>query len=404
MRRDAVHIETQPQRHRRRCDAWSVFALAFALRTALLLISDNDDLDAPARLAFSRQVAEGASWVPTWIWLPGHFWLLAIPVACGLRDAIWARLLTAIAGAATSPVAYLLARAGFGRTAGLASALTLALAPLHVRYSLLTMSEAWLVLFSLSAVLGFTRWLALGGVRRLAGGAGALNLACIVRPEAWLLVPLLPALALVGAGPRPHLPRHVIRRRALLFGGCSACMLAWWLAREWMIAGDPLRIVRVGSTGLLTIPLAERPGSLQKMIAWPLMLLVAMGPLAFTGGMRGLIVGRRRFLPSLTLVILGAQAAHVAWFGQLPWPRYALFLMSFVALLVGVPRTPRWVRAPAAMLLAGVFWLVLVGAVAIAPLGRLAERASAFAPFPRVAADVRRLDECLRGAPPSRCS
>src|SRR2546426_3831980 len=61
-----------------------VTTAALALRVVFLLLSDNNDGDAFARVLLSRQVVEQGTWLPTDVWLPGHFWILSFPCLLGL--------------------------------------------------------------------------------------------------------------------------------------------------------------------------------------------------------------------------------------------------------------------------------------------------------------------------------
>ncbi|MFQ5946859.1 MAG: ArnT family glycosyltransferase, partial [Anaerolineae bacterium] len=105
-----------------------------------------------------------------------HFWQAA---AIGLfgKDLVGLRMLSAVVGALSVPLLYLLVRIGFGRLAGLVSASMLAASHLHIHFSRLGInnieSSMLMILTLLLVVLGATkRSLLLWGLAGLAGGYG----------------------------------------------------------------------------------------------------------------------------------------------------------------------------------------------------------------------------------------
>src|SRR5262245_4714232 len=162
---------------------WGLFALSLGIRLFFLAVSDNEDGDSFARIQLSRAVVDEGRWVPTEIWLPVQFWILSVPYALGLQSQFWARLLTALAGACTVPVACLLLTRVFNYRAAIAAALLLALNPLHVRFSVVTVSETFLVFFLVTGLWGLAEWVVQGRYRYLAIGVLAMNVACGNRVE-----------------------------------------------------------------------------------------------------------------------------------------------------------------------------------------------------------------------------
>jgi 4-amino-4-deoxy-L-arabinose transferase-like glycosyltransferase len=172
-----------------------IVGAALAVRLFFLAVSDNAEADSFARVLLARRVIDDWTLVPSATWLPGHLWILAFPYGLGLSDQLWPRLLTALFGTATVALTYLLGKELFGRRGGLVSATLLAFNPLHVRLSVVSMSETMFLAFLALALWQYLAYLKDGGPRALAVGALAMNLACAHRMEGWLVLPLLLAYA-----------------------------------------------------------------------------------------------------------------------------------------------------------------------------------------------------------------
>jgi hypothetical protein len=150
---------------------------------------------------------------------PPLFYLLLTPLP--LDDEVWLRLPALVAGVASVPVLYAVVRPLLGTPAGLLSALGLAVAPYHVRFSDYSRGFTLATLGLLVALWGVAR-LAQGGRRRwwwlYAGGA---ILALYSEYDAGLfLLPLVGALLVIG---RPA------RRDTLIFGLLPFLSLLPWI-------------------------------------------------------------------------------------------------------------------------------------------------------------------------------
>jgi len=101
------------------------------------------------------------------------------------------RLVSAAAGTASVYLVYRLGREAFGRPAGLVAALLLALAPLHVAYSHMAVTDVTATMLSLLALLLLLQAARGAGGRRLVAGAVVAGLATSTKYNLGLLV--LPA-------------------------------------------------------------------------------------------------------------------------------------------------------------------------------------------------------------------
>ncbi|MCX6363692.1 MAG: glycosyltransferase family 39 protein [Actinobacteria bacterium] len=135
---------------------------------------------------------------------PGPYFLLA-------------RLVSVAAGTASVYLLYRIGREAFGRAAGLVAALFLAVAPLHVAYSHMAVTDVTATALSLLAFLLLLRAARGGGRRRLIAGAVAAGLATSTKYNLGALV--LPATTAAAYACRGEVGRRVAAggRAALLW-------------------------------------------------------------------------------------------------------------------------------------------------------------------------------------------
>lgn len=200
-----------------------VFGVALVVRCALVLAlgltappaawGDDPDYDSIARgLAFAHVYDN--TWYP-----PGYpFFLALIYTAAGPSPAA-ARLVQVLLSAATCWVVYVIGRDAFGRLAGVAAGLLLAVLPEHAYMAARLMAETpFLLLLALAVVCG-QRAVAAGSPRLAALAGGALGASILFKSNLALAVPplLLWAAWAAAAGWR--------RRAAILGAGAAGCAL-----------------------------------------------------------------------------------------------------------------------------------------------------------------------------------
>lgn len=176
-------------------------------------------------------------------------------------DQTAARIVLALLAALAVPFSFLLGRRLAGPAAGLIAATAVAVYPALLEYSGMLMTEpvgtallAGMTLLYLRAREATRRWpWAVAGL--------ALGALVMLRPEYLLLVPILPALALIGWGSpsRGSLPDHESEKeprdrgvgralvgRVALMAGCALLVLLPWTVRNY-VAFD--RVVPVSTGG-----------------------------------------------------------------------------------------------------------------------------------------------------------
>jgi hypothetical protein len=225
-----------------------VLALALALRLKGVawglpysFVNVDESTVLPKAFAVARgQLDPRFFYYPSlFFYMVGGLYLLATPLLWALRGAnplaqgsfvvdpgpyfLLARLLSVALGTVSVYLVYRLGRAAFGRPAGLLGALFLAVAPLHVAYSHMAVTDVAATALSLAAF-----WLLLEaaggrGRRWLVAGAVAAGLATSTKYNLGLLV--LPA-SVAGV----YACRDEVRRRA---GAGARATRAW----AWLIAG-----------------------------------------------------------------------------------------------------------------------------------------------------------------------
>ena len=194
-------------------------------------------------------------------YLVGGVYLLAAPVLWAVQHAnplamgsfvvdagpyfLLARLLSVAAGTASVYLLYRIGREAFGRPAGLVAALFLAVAPLHVAYSHMAVTDVAATAVSLLALLLLLQAARGGGRRRLIAGAVAAGLATSTKYNLGALV--LPAtIAAVYAC------RGEVARRAAAGGRAALLWPRLLLARVYapmllaFVAGSPFIILDPG--------------------------------------------------------------------------------------------------------------------------------------------------------------
>ncbi len=166
--------------------------------------------------------------------MPVYPLFLAAFVSLGPAALTAVRLAQAVVGAATVGLGYRIARRAFGRAAGRAAALLIAVDPFSVFFSSLLLSEV-LFTFLLLALVASTQalWARPRSLPPLLALAVIGPLAVMTRPSAALLVPLLWLL------PLPAVIRAGVWPRAVLFtfAAAAACFAPWGL-RNRATLGD----------------------------------------------------------------------------------------------------------------------------------------------------------------------
>jgi len=387
---------------------WGLFVAALAIRGAFLLVSDNNDGDAYARLMLARKLTEQTSWIASEIWLPVHFWIIATPYFLGATSEVWPRAITALAGAASVPAMALLTQRWFGSPAGVLAGVALLLSPLHIRFSILSVAEIFLMCFATVGLWGFVAHRDSGRTFHLAVGALAFNLACGQRMEAWILVAMLP-LSLVfprwlHGGERSLL----LSTRVLSFTALSSVFMVLWSTYSWVTYGNPLHIATLNVGRVVTDQVYQSTSVPYVLAFWPLALLTGLNPLvtgvALLGVASALATGPQREAAAAFVAMLFVYYVQNARSAMITDARYSLFLATLLlpSLATGLTRltarlpTLRRSFAPA-VVAASAAWLVVVWGAAESDAGLATAKMSSISPRPLYEADVRTVNDWLRG-------
>ncbi len=385
--------------------AWALFVLSLLVRAVFLLISDNQDGDAFARIHLARKLVDQKLWNPTEVWLPIHFWIISIPYALGFSSQIWPRLLTALAGAGSVPFAYLISEELFGTTAGLIAGLVLAFNPLHIRFSVVTVSEGFLIFFVTLGLWTFLKYVRDGSPGYLLLGILAFNLASGQRMEAWLV---LPCLATGTAFDRFLLGRSLSpenRLRALKFILGAGIFALTWSVFSWIRYGDPVYIATLNAQRVAADPVYQASSTWYTLAFWPAVLLASLGPLICPAGIvaavrSGFHQGPRRFHGLMFFTFLAVYYVLNFRSGMITDARYGLLLVWLLVLNLGFlfrEGTPWfsiriWMAAPA-------IWLLITVGIAEGPFGMVSGKMQSISPMPLVPREVRELTTWLRAQP-----
>lgn len=133
-----------------------LFVLAFAVRTAFMLVSDNFfNGDSGSRLYMSYIWSAQPTFFTGFDWLPLHFYLMGAAIRL-TGDVIWApRMVGVLLGALTIIPFYYLVKRYFGIFIAVLSAVLFVMKPIHINLSVVTLSEVPFAFFIISAAALF---------------------------------------------------------------------------------------------------------------------------------------------------------------------------------------------------------------------------------------------------------
>ena len=330
-----------------------LFAVAILVRLLFLFVTLNNGGDSFARFSLAQGWLRTPNRLPSDVWPPFHFWLLATALA--IWNSEWsARALTMLLGAVTVVPFWGIVRRLFDRQVALYASLTLAVFGFHIGYSDTTSSEVPTVFL---LVLGLYCWLRFrngDGWRWLLAIAPVFGAACLTRFEPWLWLPVLTVLLLdFSSGLRSVLTNRTAWIRAIAFGVASSAGAIGWMIYSFLRWSSPF--AQAAQTQLLqeTVYAYMRPPLWYRVVVVPGSLVVSLSPLLPALAVLGmvLIFARRRLLPAvpaiLLLVLAGAHEANSVR-QSLTMSRYTLVYswLLFPYAFEGV----RWLRDKSARL------------------------------------------------------
>jgi hypothetical protein len=269
----------------------ALLALALGARLPAYRVNENWLGDAIPRTDMAQQWADAPHWISSFSdgarqFGPLHLYVVGAALKLGASKQKAGPLTSLVFGTLTVLPLAALSRRLFGREAAVWSAVALSFWGLHIQMSTTGASEA-LSLFLLLAALALYD---AGRMRALAASGLTLTLACAVRYDTWLLVPLLSLVALLHGK-----DRRAAFGRAVVFGACCLPFPLAWLYGNWRAMGDPLYPIHfVESFHREWQPegirlWGEAVFRIQNLGFWPGVAVMTLGPLAAGAGIGGMI-------------------------------------------------------------------------------------------------------------------
>lgn len=274
--------------------ALALTALVFAVRLFAFFFTQNWYGDAFSRIELAERWAVDPHWISAfgdgaWQYGPLHLYVL------GVASKLWSarehvgRVVSLLAGTATALPLFFLCKRLFGLHSAQNSVLVFAFWGLHVQFSTTAASEA------LSLLL-FTACLAWFAADRWLPAALALTLACAVRYDVWMLIPVLAAVL-------------ALRRRfvpAVAFSAVALVFPVVWMIGNSRFHGDaqyPAHFINAFHRTWFVENEAVwgfwRHRALN-LFFWPLVALFTLTPLIAVAG----VVGARRHPQGWLLAVM----------------------------------------------------------------------------------------------------
>jgi len=365
-----------------------LFACALVLlpRLAVFPWSENLYGDAVVRTELAQRWLSNPHWIAhmddgAFQYGPLHVYLVAGALALGIdrEDAgRWVSLLFGVLS--VLPLWQLSRRLGGVQGAWWATA-GLALWGMHIQMSTTAGSESVALFFVLWSLALLAEGLEDNRFGPLFGSALVLNLACAVRYDCWLLIPLLCVLLLLG-----DKDRVAAVTRSICYGLLAIPFVAAWMQGNERAKGDPfapLRSIESFHRAWVADGVARWTSAgyrAQNLFFWPGVALVTLSPLIAWFGVRGMVrVWRQR--PGYRWLIWVALVPTVYFTFRsvvlldfVPLARFAVTQVALLLPFVGVGylatvegRSPLAARAWAGVALGlAVLFPVVVGALTFA--------------------------------------
>ncbi|MDP8256969.1 MAG: glycosyltransferase family 39 protein [Candidatus Alcyoniella australis] len=274
-------------------------AIIFYVLVRLWAFAGSDNGIDQHHNAFDRALFVVHQWLPDprimpdEVYPPVHFYLLAGALSVWNNLELAPRALSLLFSLLTLAPFWIFGRYSAGRNATVLGIVLLAIYPLHVRLSVVSLDSAPFLFFALSglamAVLG--RQAQSGKAWRYACAGLLLSIAAMTRFEGWLLLPLAPLMT--GRRDLRHLP---------LLWACAAIGPLLYMVDVMRLYNDPLFFLK--AAGSISGYHLQRISLYVRLLGWPGVLLsTASGPLLLAIGL-GLLLARieRRALWPAALV------------------------------------------------------------------------------------------------------
>jgi 4-amino-4-deoxy-L-arabinose transferase-like glycosyltransferase len=203
--------------------------LAAVIRGILLSHTVDEPGDGPTRAIMAYHWAASPHWVTSGVWPPGFLYLTGLFSSIVPDPKFSVRILNACLSIATVPLLYGIVRRVYSHRVGLISAIGLTFFQLHIGLSVSSLTEPWLLTFTLAAMFSLLKAVENPDPKREWIGLTAFLIFQIIaemtRYEAWIFVPCF--IAYYGCA-RKKWPQTL-----LLTIGCLAFPVLWLLGNHF---------------------------------------------------------------------------------------------------------------------------------------------------------------------------
>jgi 4-amino-4-deoxy-L-arabinose transferase-like glycosyltransferase len=203
-----------------------ITVIAALLRAFLLFHTVDEPGDGPTRAIMAHNWAASPQWVTSGVWPPGFMYLTGLFSWIVPDPKISIRILNGILSSATVPLFYSIIRRVYDDRIGLLSAIALTFFQLYMGLSVSSLTEPWLLTFTLAAMFSLLKAVEKPDRERqyLTAFLGFQIIAEMTRYEAWIFVPCF--LAYYGLASRNW------RKTLLLTIGCIAFPILWLIGNH----------------------------------------------------------------------------------------------------------------------------------------------------------------------------
>lgn len=291
----------------------AIIILGAFLRVVCFLLSGNTAGDAAARALIGLEWMLDPKFLPNPIWLPFHSYMIGGALYLWNDPVIVPRLLSLVLGIMSLFPFYGLVRLEFGKKAALISTLLFSVYPFHIRHSVVSLGEVPTLFFILSSLYFFLYYLKEdSSLKYLGFSTFFLNVACMIRAEAWFFIPVLTAILAYKSS----------LRRAVLFLFLSSILLLTYAIVSKIQLGVFIPYIQL-------IPRRPRPPlTLISPFRWMLPPYISLTPLVFLLCLVGLcraVIQKSHAI--FALIILAPLIPVVKLFaGGNTQPRYTLHI------------------------------------------------------------------------------
>jgi hypothetical protein len=306
-----------------------IFIFTLLLRLTFLIFSDNFEPDGALRIMIALNWLKAPHLIMTGTWGPLHTYLIAFSIIVWNAPTFSPQLVSLILGSLTVFPFFFLLKLLFNRNIALFSTLIFSVYTLQIRYSVLSLSEVPFTFFLFLSLYFFFKFKRDEDKKYsfLAFACISLNLACMLRHEGWVFIPLLSLFLLKEK--KTHL---------LFFFVISMIFPAFWMMGNYYINADPLYSVHFAHTYQVVID-GYNEGytlytALYRLIAWPRILTLTLTPIVAIFAFCGLIYSlvKREYMDILFIfivlyVIFTIQGITGSMYLR---PRYAIMLGMFL--------------------------------------------------------------------------